>query len=533
MKSRRLLAGGIAVAFVIVAVVEASSGFGSGGEVITAFAGLATSANIGDSGDGGPATLATFRGTGGVAVDGQGNVFISDFGNHRVRKVSPDGTISNYAGTGTAGSSGDGGPATSAELDSPLGLTVDGQGNVYLTDVGNNRVRKVSPDGTITLVAGGGTGGLGDGGLATSAQLRSPHGVAVDGLGDVYIADTFDNRVRKVSPGGIITTFAGTGLSGPPTSGNGGPATSANMAPAGVAVDGQGNLYIADYANNLVREVTPGGTINTVAGTGTAGSSGDGGPATSAELNYPMGVAIDGQGNFYIYMNCELREVSGGTITTIADTADTCGNSGDGGLATSAQINGANAGATSALAVDGPGSIYLSDWSNNRIRKIGPGLAAQAITFTSSVPTTAVVGGPTDTVAATGGGSGNPVVFSSAATGVCTVSGSTVRFVGAGTCVIHAAQAGNSNYAAAPTATQSFAVAAGPKKKLCLVPKLKRETLAAARKALKKAHCAVGKVTRHKSSTVPKGRVISSRPKAGTKHRAGTRVALTLSRGKH
>jgi beta-lactam-binding protein with PASTA domain len=113
------------------------------------------------------------------------------------------------------------------------------------------------------------------------------------------------------------------------------------------------------------------------------------------------------------------------------------------------------------------------------------------------------------------------------------VSGSTVRFVGAGTCVIHAAQAGNSNYAAAPTATQSFAVAAGPKKKLCLVPKLKRETLAAARKALKKAHCAVGKVTRHKSSTVPKGRVISSRPKAGTKHRAGTRVALTLSRGKH
>jgi hypothetical protein len=320
-------------------------------------------------------TSATFRGTAGVAVDGQGNVYISDYGNNRVRKVSTSGTISNYAGTGTAGFSGDGGPATLADLDAPIGLAVDGQGNLYIADAVNDRVRKVSTNGTITTIAGGGNNGLGDGGPATSAQLRSPHGLAVDGQGDVYIADTGDHRVRKVSPDGIITTFAGTSVTGPPTSGNGGPATSANMSPADVAVDGRGNVYIADYGNNLVREVTPGGTISTVAGIGTAGSSGDGGPATSAELNYPMGVAVDGQGNVDIYMNFEVREVSGGTITTIADETDTNGNSGDGGPATAAEISGATAGATGAVAVDGKGNVYISDWTNNRVRKIAPSVS--------------------------------------------------------------------------------------------------------------------------------------------------------------
>ena len=179
-----------------------------------------------------------------------------------MRKVSPGGTITTIAGIGIQpGFSGDGGPATSAQLNYPRGVAVDGQGNVYIADFGNNRVRKVSPGGTITTFAGSGPSGCcrafsGDGGPATSARLSAPTGVAVDGKGNVYIADRDNRRVRKVSPGGTITTFAGTGVLG--DSGDGGPATSAQLhSPTGVAVDGQGNVYIVDDASNRVRKVSP------------------------------------------------------------------------------------------------------------------------------------------------------------------------------------------------------------------------------------------------------------------------------------
>ena len=222
-----------------------------------------------------------------MAVDRQGNVYISDFFNSRVRKVTPGGTISAFAGTGIQGFSGDGGPAISARLTGPQGLAVDAEGNVFIADGNGARVRKVNSAGTITTIAGTGRIGFsGDGGHATSAQLGWPYGVAVDGQGNVYIAEEQGGRVRKVSPGGTITTFAGGGSS----TGDGGPATSAQVRnPHGVAVDGQGNVYIAEYASHRVRMVSPGGTITTIAGTGAGGFSGDGGPATSAQLYAPWG----------------------------------------------------------------------------------------------------------------------------------------------------------------------------------------------------------------------------------------------------
>jgi sugar lactone lactonase YvrE len=350
-----------------VAAVVATGAFAvSGGGTITTFAGTGEG---GFSGDGGPATSAHLNYPKGMAVDGQGNVYIADTRNLRVRKVSLDGRITTIAGNGRYGSSGDGGPATSAQLYYPVWLAVDGQGNVYIADARDEdlitHVRKVSPGGTITTFAGTGARGFsGDGGPATSAQLESPGGLAVDRKGNVYIAD--GSRVRKVDPGGTITTFAGTGRWG--FSGDGGPATSAQLkSPKGVAVDGKGNVYIADSNNLRVRKVDPGGTITTFAGTGSRGFSGDGGPATSAQLNYPWGLAVDGKGNVYIADgSSRVRKVSvGGTITTFAGTGIR-GSSGDGGLATSAQLN-----YPSGLAVDRQGNVYIADAYNHRVRKVG------------------------------------------------------------------------------------------------------------------------------------------------------------------
>jgi S-formylglutathione hydrolase FrmB len=246
-----------------------------------------------------------------VAVDEHRNVYIGDSGNDRVRKVSTDGTITAFAGTGKPGFSGDGGPATQAQLDRPSGVAVDGHGNVYISDANNSRVRKVSAaDGTITTLAGTGKRGFsGDGGPATQAQLDGPEAVAVDERGNVYIAEVDNNRVRKVSTDGTITTLAGTGKES--FGGDGGPATQADLySPLGVAVDGLGNVYIAEKGNARVRKVSAvDGTITTVAGTGRQGSRDDGGPATEAKLGVPLDVAVDGRGNIYIAESNRIREV--------------------------------------------------------------------------------------------------------------------------------------------------------------------------------------------------------------------------------
>jgi uncharacterized protein (TIGR03437 family) len=322
------------------------------------------------SGDGGPATSAQLSGPWGAAVDSAGNLYISDESNNRIRKVVPGGTISTVAGNGTAGYSGDGGPATSAQLYRPMGVAVGSTGNLYIADSGNQRIRKVTPDGTISTVAGNGTQAYsGDGGPAISAELSLPGAVAVDSAGNLYIADTLNNsRIRKVAPDGTISTVAGNGIMG--YSGDGGPATSAQLnGPWDVAVDSAGSLYIADTWNNRIRKVAPDGTISTVAGSGTQGPLGDGGPATSAPLFNPRDVAVDYGGNLYISdaSNNRIRKVApGGTISTVAGNG-TQGYSGDGGLATSAQLD-----VPEGLAVDTAGRVYVADSANKVIRVLAP-----------------------------------------------------------------------------------------------------------------------------------------------------------------
>ena len=242
---------------------------------------------------------------------------------HPLSGAAQTNPITPVAGTGTPGVGGDGGTATSAPLASPFGVAVDGGGNLFIADQGFSRIRKVSPAGVITTVAGTGKYGVGgDGGAATSAQLADPMGVAVDGSGNLFIADRNSSRIRKVSASGVITTVAGTGKYG--FSGDGGMATSAQLTdPVGVAVEGSGNLFIADGSGSRIRKVSASGVITTVAGTGAPGFSGDGGAATSAQLNSPYGVAVDGGGNLFIAdpVGSRIRKVSAsGVITTVAGT---------------------------------------------------------------------------------------------------------------------------------------------------------------------------------------------------------------------
>ncbi len=357
----------------------------SPGGIITTVAG---NGSLGYSGDGGPATSAQLRDPTDVAVDGSGNLFIADYSNDRIRKVSTSGIITTVAGDGTQGFSGDDGPATSAQLGRPAGVAVDGSGNLFIADSYNSRIRKVSPSAIITTAAGGGIrnvfSGSGDGGPATSALLWYPAGVALDNLGNLFIADTGYHRIRKVTSNGIITTVAGTGVaSGSGTasfSGDGGPATSAQLSvwPSSVAVDGAGNLFIADRQNGRIRKVSTSGIITTVAGDGTFGSSfsGDGGPARNARLHLGelysfihSSVAVDGEGNLFIADagNNRIRRVSpAGIITTLAGDG-TNGFSGDGGAATSAKLN-----SPQGVAVDGAGNLFIADTGNNRIRRVSP-----------------------------------------------------------------------------------------------------------------------------------------------------------------
>ena len=290
--------------------------------VITNFAGNGTP---GFSGDGAQATSAQLNSPISMAMDTNGNLFIVDAANHRIRKVTPAGTISTIAGNGVTSDPHicpEGGPATSCALYYPEGVAVDAAGNVFVSDTYNNQIRKVT-GGVITTVAGNGIPGFsGDDQLAVAAQLYYPRDLAFDGAGNLFIADTYNNRIRKVTPNGYITTIAGVGLYG---FGGDGPATAAYLAqPFDVAVALQsGDLLIADPYNNRIRKVTPGGTISTIAGTGAAGSSGDGGPATSAKLNYCVSVAVDSAGNIFIadFNNQRVRMVTpGGTIDTV--TAD-------------------------------------------------------------------------------------------------------------------------------------------------------------------------------------------------------------------
>ena len=329
--------------------------------------GIITTIAGGGAGDGGPVSEANLNVPWGVHIDNAGNLYIADSQYHRVRKVDTSGNITTIAGTGYQGFSGDGGQGSLAELNEPLRVFVDGAGNVYIGDTSNNRVRKVDTDGIITTVAGNGTAGFsGDGGPAISASLRFPWGVHVDGIGNLYIADFFNRRIRKVDTSGIITTVAGNGTAG--FSGAGGPAISASLNGLfGISLDGIGNLYIADRSNHRIRKVDTFGIITTVAGNGTAGFSGDGGPAISASLNGVFGISLDATGNLYIAdsSNQRVRKVdTSGIITTVAGTG-TLGFSGDGGPAINATMyNPVD------VSINSSGNLYIADVNNDRIRKV-------------------------------------------------------------------------------------------------------------------------------------------------------------------
>ena len=328
------------------------------------------------SGDGGLAIIAALNRPRGVAFDASGNMYIADELNHRIRRVTPGGVITTFAGTGTGGFSGDGGLAVNAQLFQPEDVFVDGSGDVYIADSSNHRVRKITPGGIISTVAGTGTFGFnGDNIAAGNAQLNRPTSLTVSASGDLYIADSSNHRIRKVAAtNGIITTVAGTGVQG--YSGDVGPATSATLRfPVGVALDSAGNLFIADASNHVVRKVTPANAfIFTVAGNGAgAGTdqgsfSGDGGLATAAGLNTPEDIAVDPAGNLYIAdtANNRIRKMnaSNNVITTIAGTG-TDGFAGDGGPAASAMLN-----FPWAVALDNSGNVLVGDRVNNRIRKI-------------------------------------------------------------------------------------------------------------------------------------------------------------------
>ncbi|QNP66223.1 RICIN domain-containing protein [Streptomyces genisteinicus] len=321
----------------------------------------------GFAGDGGPAPAAQLNRPYAVAVDGMGTLYFSDYSNHRIRSITTDGRISTVAGTGVAGFRGDNGPALAAQLNCPRELAVDGSGTLYVVDAGNHRVRKITADGTISTVAGNGTPGFaGDGGPATAARLNLPLGVAVDGTGAVYVAEYHNHRVRRIAADGTISTVAGTGAAG--FRGDGGPATSALLnRPYSVDVDGAGALYVADAENHRIRKIAADGTISTVAGDGTAGFAGDGGPATAARLNLPLGVAVDSTGALHIadHRNFRVRTVAAdGTIGTAAGTGTT-GFAGDEGPAAEAQLSNLYG-----LAVDCVDALHIADHLNNRVRRI-------------------------------------------------------------------------------------------------------------------------------------------------------------------
>ena len=329
-------------------------------------------------GDGGLATQSTLFLPMGGAVDGAGNLYLSDSNNQRVRLVNEaTGLISTVAGNGTAGFGGDGGPATAAMLTTPTDVKLDGAGNYYIVDSGNHAIRMVNAvTGTIWTVAGvgGQSGYSGDGGPATQALLTYPSSIAFDGDHTLYIADTGNNVIRAVNLStGIITTVAGTGVAG--FGGDNGPATAALLNyPWGIALGGNGNLYVADLSNNRVRMVTPAGVISTAAGTGTRGYGGDAGPATQAELNVPAAVLVDVAGNLYVADsgNQLVRKINAttGVIETIAGMDGQSGYVGDGGPATAAQLDGPYA-----LFLDGPGNVYIADMFHQVIRVLASNLA--------------------------------------------------------------------------------------------------------------------------------------------------------------
>jgi sugar lactone lactonase YvrE len=331
------------------------------GGAVTTLAGLAGSSGSAD----GTGSAARFYWPWGVAVDSAGNVYVADYWNQTIREVTPAGVVTTLAGRAGYYGRADG-PGGAARFYFPEGVAVDSAGNVYVADTWNHTIREVTPGGVVTTLAGrAGSSGSGDG-TGSAAQFNAPSGVAVDSAGNVYVADYWNSTIRKVTPGGVVTTLAG--VAGSPGSADGAGSAAQFNGPSGVAVDSAGNVYVADYWNSTIRKVTPGGVVTTLAGL--AGSSGSTDGAGSAARFYgPSGVAADGAGNVYVAdsYNCTIREVTpGGVVTTLAGLAGKWGSADGPGSA--ARFNG-----PSGVAVDSAGNVYVADYGNFTIRKVTPG----------------------------------------------------------------------------------------------------------------------------------------------------------------
>lgn len=350
--------------YILLAFTTLATSFSAGAQYISTFAGTTQ----GYSGDGGPANAAKFNACTGMTVDGAGNIFVADAHNHVVRKIDVTGMITTFAGTGTAGYSGNGGAATAAKLNNPMSVATDAAGNVYIADNVNNVIRVVNAAGKIQNYAGNAISGYsGDGDTAHLASLKLPQAIALDASGNLYIADGGNNVIRKVGADRIISTVAGNGALG--DGGDGGQATDAKLStPSGIAVNAAGDIYIADIFNNRVRKVDAvSGIITTIAGNGMTGNSGNGGPATAAYLNYPSSVSLDMLGNVYLTDagNSNVRMINtSGIISNIAGSS-TSGYAGDGDLAVNAKLSSPRS-----VFVDGWGRIYIVDMGNHVIRKL-------------------------------------------------------------------------------------------------------------------------------------------------------------------
>ena len=388
----------IAQTLTIVALVATTVAAGS--LVATAALGdistIAGTGTAGYSGDGGPAASAEFSSPYGFAIAPNGDLYIADTQNHRIRKIDSTGTVTTVIGTGTAGFSGDGGPATSAAIRAPIAMVWDSTGNFYFTDTGNHRIRKVDTSGNISTVAGG-VFTVANGVPATSSFINTPQGVTVDKAGNLYIGEYMGNRIRKVdATTGIITTIAGDGTGG--FTGDGGPATSAQVfGPYGLTVDGAGNLFFSDALNRRVRRIDAvTGIITTIVGDGVQASTGDGGPSTSARINYPTGLTFDAAGDLYIaeMTGGRVRKIdTSGNISTVAGKGG-CLTSGDGGPATAACTP-----SVIGVGLDATGNLYLLQGPGHIVRKVEQ-LVVATTTTTSTTTTTTIAPATTTTVAA-------------------------------------------------------------------------------------------------------------------------------------
>lgn len=359
--------------------------------IITTIAGTGSTS----FGDGGPAMRAGASSIGGVFVDSEGAVVFSDAGGYRIRRIDTFGTIHTFAGTGENRTTGDGGPALEAGVSFPSDVLMDGAGQLFVVSPFDNRIRMVDAAGEIRTIAGTGESEWsGDGGAATEAELWNPESLALDGQGNLFVADARNHRVRRIDPDGVITTYAGSGdvgFSGGGYFGDGGPATDALMQyPIDVAIDAGGNLYVAERDNHVVRRVDANGTITTFAGTGSPGYGGDGGPATEAQFDEPVGVVVDGDGNVFILdrKNYRVRRVDAdGVVTTVAGSGLES-HGGDGGAATSAGFR-----FTRDIFIDRDGNLYVAD--DDRIRVVR-GIAAPTDPPAAAALTAVSTGAPAD-----------------------------------------------------------------------------------------------------------------------------------------